>query len=130
MIALLLGIGCTNRPPVLLSINGVSYDYTMFEGGFSSPSLEIRDGDIMQLSLEVRDPDGDAVEVRFSDMPGIMTFEPFGTTGSLEVFEQALDTGSYAGFSALIVLLDDRDPPAWSETEVFFYYDRTEDSGQ
>lgn len=127
MTALWLWVGCTNRPPVLEALNGQPAKDPLI-GVEYVPSFEVRAGQTIELRVDARDPDGDAVEIRFSDMPGIVTFDPHGTTGTLEVFEQQADTG-FVLADAVIVLLDDHDPPAWVENELFFFYE-SDDTGR
>ncbi|MEQ1500946.1 MAG: hypothetical protein ABMB14_01885 [Myxococcota bacterium] len=122
MIVALAWLGCGNQAPELLSLNGKPYDFfrTGEAQGYFVQDLE--PGERFELEVQYRDPEGDPVEVRFVDMPGVVTFDPHGTTGYLDVFEFPLDTGDWPAQEGLIVLLDDHDPPAWREFPFAFWY--------
>jgi hypothetical protein len=119
---------CDNQPPKLLSVNGGEYEEQWLGDGFSAQGINVVPGETIDLVVEYRDPEGDAVEVRFSDMPGHVTFDPWGTRGTLDVFDEVLDTGVWERTS-VIILLDDGKPQAWAEYELFFNYPYDEEGG-
>lgn len=114
---------CTNRAPVLVSLNDIEPNRDLAGNITSFTGIRIDPGETMKLEVEHRDPDGDAVTVHFSDMPGIVSFDPAGTRGTLEVFDDVMgDTGDWRYPEGLITLVDDHDPPGWSEVPFSYHY--------
>ncbi|MEZ4238214.1 MAG: hypothetical protein R3F59_19105 [Myxococcota bacterium] len=98
---LLLAMGCADgRDPVLLSINDAVYDYDVTGALRSYGGVNVVPGQTLPLKLRVRH----TAEIHFANLPGLVTFDPTGTEGTLEVFGLAVDTG-YGGIPEAIVTL-------------------------
>lgn len=109
---------CENAAPVLEAVNGVDVQVDLL-GRIQVQPIAIRAGEVLDLTVALHDPDGDAVEVHFADMPGWVDFDPSGTSGTLEVFDTPLGDAIPLG---LLLLVDDQDPPAFTEAELPFFY--------
>jgi hypothetical protein len=123
-------LACTNRPPYVVSVNGSKYDRDVFGDIAGYSSFGVAPGEVVPIEIVYKDPDGDPVQVFFSDMPGMVTFDPSGTTGILEVFEGSLaDTGDWREPEGRITVIDDHDPPGWSEVPFPYHLSAEVDTG-
>jgi hypothetical protein len=106
VIGLLLLAACsTGADPVLLAINDASYSYDVTGALRSYIGINLLPGETLDLTLEVRH----TREIHFANMPGIVTFDPAGTTGTLEVFDGQPDTGDGYWPEGLVTLTNAAD---------------------
>ena len=123
MIALLAWAACVGPWPVLVSVNDATYHYDP-TGALNTISGDVPliPGETVNLRLKVRN----TREIHFANMPGIVSFDPMETSGTLEAFDELVDTGSSSYRLESIITLTNK---GGVSRDFPFYYHFPRDSG-